>query len=463
MQPLALPTLLWLLVVALLSRRSIAATPPSRVRVDSGEPDGQGRPTISLSIDPAEGFTMVMASYKRDENLPPLINHLTTKAPPSLRHIVIVWQNVDVDLPDFLNATALERYSTSGVVITVRKSKNNSMNERFRPLLDWDEEIYTRAVMIIDDDVVLRKDALEWGYQEFTKAAEDGAGRLTGFMARDFDDVDGDWSYTLRPKKTYSMVLSNAAWLRKEWLDKYWEDSAEMRSLRDYVDEVMNCDDILINYLVSNVTGNPPLLLQPKTPLRIIGGDGMFARGSIAVDEDGAEVDEPPAADTGNVAGIPSAGHFSQRKLCLKRYFEHFAHFARSSANSKHYPLVKTSTSVSQDVEDHSRWLTLNEPWEEIVWNSAPLEEREEEGEAELEELDLYDEDEDEEAEKAAFEEMLQGMSDEEIDDLLKEMQEAAAKEDGLGDIPELEPSVFDDLAREHEGETSRPHAHDEL
>ncbi|BGP70271.1 hypothetical protein RTG_02072 [Rhodotorula toruloides ATCC 204091] len=461
MRPPALPSLLALLVVALLSSRSSAATPASRVRVEAGEPDGEGRPTISLSIDPAEGFTMVMASYKRDENLPPLIKHLTTNPPPSLRHIVIVWQNVGVDLPDFLNATALERYSTSGVVVSVRKSKKNSMNERFRPMLDWDEEIYTRAVMIVDDDVVLRKDALEWGYQEFEKAAEQGEGRLTGFMARDFDGEAGDWSYTLRPKKTYSMVLSNAAWLKKEWLERYWEDSAEMRSLRDYVDEVMNCDDILINYLVSNITGNPPLLLQPKTPLRIIGGDGMFARGSIAVDEDGAEVDQTPVTDTGDVAGIPSAGHFSQRKLCLERYFQHFAQFAPSGA-SKHYPLVKTSTSVSQDVEDHSRWLTLNEPWEEVVWNTAPLGERDEEPEEEeLEELDFDDED--EQAEKEAFEEMLQGMSDEEIDDLLEEMQEAMAKEDGLGDIPELDPSVFENLEQEQGGETSRPHAHDEL
>jgi hypothetical protein len=223
----------------------------------------------------------------------------------------------------------------------------------------------------------------------------------------------------------------------------------------------MNCDDILINYLVSNTTGNPPLLLQPKTSLRIIGGDGMFARGSIAVEEDGAEFDETPVADTGDVAGIPSAGHFSQRKLCLERYFQHFAQFAPSGA-PKHYPLVKTSTSVSQDVEDHSRWLTLNEPWEEVVWNTAPLGERDEEPEEEeLEELDFDDED--EQAEKEAFEEMLQGMSDAEIDDLLKQMQEAMAKEDGLGDIPELDPSVFEDLEQDQGGETSRPHAHDEL
>lgn len=222
----------------------------------------------------------------------------------------------------------------------------------------------------------------------------------------------------------------------------------------------MNCDDILVNYLVSNVTGNPPLLLQPKTPLRIIGGDGMFARGSKAVDEDGVAIDEALVADSDDVAGVPSAGHFSQRNLCLKRYFEHFAQFAPPDASS-HYPLVKTSTSASQDVEDHSRWLMPNESWEEVVWSRVPVEEREDEKEEEqLEEAEW--EDEDEQAEKEAFEEMLQGMSDEEIDDLLKEMHEAMAREDGLGDIPELDPSVFENL-EEHGAETSRPHAHDEL
>lgn len=183
---------------------------------------------------------MMIATYKRDDNLPPLIKHLTTQPPPSLRHIVIVWQNVGVDLPDFLNATALEQYSTSGVVVSVRKSERNSMNERFRPLVDWGTEVYTDAVMILDDDVVLQRNAIEWGYQQFLEVnhgAPGAPGRLVGFSARDYDEVDGEVKYVVRPRKTYSMVLSNAAWLRKEWLHKYWEDSVEMRGLRDYVDE----------------------------------------------------------------------------------------------------------------------------------------------------------------------------------------------------------------------------------
>jgi hypothetical protein len=412
-------------------------------------------PSYPLPLTYVPLYRMVIATYKRDQNLPPLLKHLTTNPPPSLRHIVLVWQNVGVPLPNFLNSTALDAFSTSGVAVTVRESKRNSMNERFRPLLGWDEEIYTDAVMIMDDDVVLRRDALEWGYQEFDEANRYGPGRLVGFTGRDFEAEGEEWSYVVRPTKTYSMVLSNAAWLKKEWLKKYWEETEEMKSLRDYVDEgtfsfpslssslplwssqctanrtpptVFNCDDILINYLVSNLTGTPPLLLQPKTPLRTIGGDGLWNRASVAVSDDEDTSAPPPAPD----AGIPTAGHFGQRKECLARYFSHFSSFAPSTSSSskaalaaaRHYPLIKTSSSVSQDVEDHSRWLFRNEAWEELnfaamVAQSEPVEEEEEE-ELTPEEVE----------EREMFDKMLEGMTDEEIDELMKSLQEMAENEE---------------------------------
>jgi hypothetical protein len=41
----------------------------------------------------------------------------------------------------------------------------------------------------MDDDVVLQRAALEWGYQEFVTANEKGAGRLVGFTGRDLVPV----------------------------------------------------------------------------------------------------------------------------------------------------------------------------------------------------------------------------------------------------------------------------------
>lgn len=183
---------------------------------------------------------MVIATYKRDQLLEPLLTHLTTSPPPSLRHIVLIWQNVEIPLPPFLSSASLDALSTSGVSVTVRQSKVNSMNERFRPLLDWEQEIPTDAIMIMDDDVVLTRSTLEWGYQEF-KVHNLGAvddGRIVGFTGRDFSKTkEGKWDYTVQPLSEYSMVLSNAAWFRKEWLKKYWEETEEMKTLRAYIDK----------------------------------------------------------------------------------------------------------------------------------------------------------------------------------------------------------------------------------
>ncbi|GAA6037343.1 hypothetical protein JCM8097_008521 [Rhodosporidiobolus ruineniae] len=457
------------LVAAVVSASDPAS---SRVQLKPGEQDAQGRPTYTLGVDPSEGFTMMLATYNRDQNLQPLLKHLTTSPPPSLRHIVLIWQNVGRALPDFLNSTALAAYSTSGVAVTVRVSEKNSMNERFRPLRDWDEEVYTDAVMIMDDDVVLRRDALEWGYQEFVRANERGEGRLVGFTGRDFEEKKGgkEWEYVVRPKTTYSMVLSNAAWLKKEWLQKYWEETDEMRGLRDYVDEVFNCDDILINYLVSNLTGNPPLLLQPVPPLRTIGGGGLALRGSVPVDPSDPAFDHPsPSDDAGTNGATPSAGHFTQRAQCLAHYFSHFSRFAPPASNYKspqaaqaaarHFPLRKTRTSASMDVEDHSRWLFRHEPWEAVVFRAAvpsvaeelaeepwedELDSAEGEGDGEGGGRELSEE---EKRERDEFDEMLAGLSDEELEELIASLGEMIEEDEGPSDGEE-------GLGEEEEGQS---------
>ncbi|GAA5884642.1 hypothetical protein JCM16303_003696 [Sporobolomyces ruberrimus] len=423
--------------------------------------DASGNPQVTFGIDPSDGFTVLIATYQRDLLLQPLLKHLTSTPPPSLRQILIIWQNVDSPLPEFLSTRALDEYSTSGVAVTVRQSWKNSMNERFRPTLDWGDEIATKSVFIMDDDVVLRKEALEWGYEQFVEANRYGPGRIVGFSPRDFAEAESavekgqpEWNYVTKPRNTYSMILSNAAFLKKEWLKKYWEDSSEMRSLRDYVDSVFNCDDILINYLVSNLTGSPPLLLQPATPLRTIPTEGGLWNRVVSDDT------AAPKSNTSGVKAIPDTitispprpEHFATRKECLAHYFSHFSQFApssESSASNKHYPLVKTRTSISQDVEDHSRWLFENEMWETVVW-SRP--------EPTADEIDKVELSEAEEAmlEKGDYDSFLEGLSDEEVDELmlsLDEMVEGGAVdvEDAGEEEWEVDESLEEPKERKHE------------
>ena len=79
---------------------------------------------------------------------------------------------------------------------------------------------------------------------------------------------------------------------------------------------VFNCDDILINFLVSNSTGKPPLLYQPAKPM-------------VAYAEDGGLWLRPD--------------HWAVRYQCLDKFTELMGGFM---------PLVQTDWSISRDVRD---------------------------------------------------------------------------------------------------------------
>jgi hypothetical protein len=186
---------------------------------------------------------MIIATFNRDALLPTLISHLATIPPPSLRHIVLVWQNVERPLPDFLSPSSLIQ-DYPAIPITVRISSQNSMNERFRPMLDWGEEIKTEAVMIMDDDVVLRLASIEWGYHVFRyhNRIDELGGGIVGFTGRDYAEASPmnqlyKWDYVFQPTNSYSMVLSNAAWFRRSWLHLYWSQTREIEELRTFVDD----------------------------------------------------------------------------------------------------------------------------------------------------------------------------------------------------------------------------------
>ncbi|SCZ93154.1 BZ3500_MvSof-1268-A1-R1_Chr6-2g08494 [Microbotryum saponariae] len=358
-----------------------------------------------------EGFTMIIATYQRDEILHSLLVYLTRNPPHSLRHLVIVWQNVGVPLPEFLQPSGIKSLVApilrDRINVVVRASKVNSMNERFRPLLDWDQEIPTEDVMIFDDDLVLPWTTIEWGYQRFLENQE----RIVGFTGRDYiaphdklltgvdEEAENDPSegspidYNAQPTRTYSMVLSNAAFMKKKWLEHYWQGTQEYRMLRNYVDEgewgirhillrtggvtfirfrtppspVFNCDDILINFVVSNLTRRAPLLLKSQVPLRSIPSKGLWNR---AFDDD----DEEEPASTHGASERPKIDHFTQRALCLSHYFSVFSKydtpasdFSRSTIPS-YYPLLRCDYSISKKIEDEARTIKPMEQWDEPAW-----------------------------------------------------------------------------------------------
>jgi glucuronyl/N-acetylglucosaminyl transferase EXT2 len=56
------------------------------------------------------------------------------------------------------------------------------------------------------------------------------------------------------------MVLTGAAFYHKYWHHLFTEaPSPEAKEIKRWVDEHMNCEDLAMNFLISNMTGKAPI------------------------------------------------------------------------------------------------------------------------------------------------------------------------------------------------------------
>jgi len=151
---------------------------------------------------------------------------------------------------------------------------NDDLNNRFKPL----DGLGTDAVLSIDDDVLVPCSSLETAFDIWTSAPDS----MVGFVPRmhwvkpkkdplgnDQYSYGGWWSVWWTG--TYSMVLSKAAFIHNKYFDIYTNDFPA--SLRKYVKERRNCEDIAMSFLVANATGAPPIWV--KTAVYEIGSTGI--------------------------------------------------------------------------------------------------------------------------------------------------------------------------------------------
>ena len=88
--------------------------------------------------------------------------------------------------------------------------------------------------------------------------------RIVGFPARThyWDGKKKRWAYTSKWSNQYSMVLTGLAFYHRYYNQLYTEWLAP--ETRHLVDTMNNCDDILMNFLVSHVTKRPPIKVTQR-------------------------------------------------------------------------------------------------------------------------------------------------------------------------------------------------------
>ncbi|KAL2076121.1 hypothetical protein VTL71DRAFT_1064 [Oculimacula yallundae] len=204
-------------------------------------------------------FTITIGTYKRPKELNKTIEVYLSAPIPSLHELLIIQNDLDATLPE-------DYVSSFGVPVRHVMSKVNSMNNRLTP----DPLIQTQAIFSSDDDVYFQPSDLEWGFQTWRNFGRDrivGAhGRCVGINEAGETWYKSKCSTSGGEESYYSMVLVGLAFVHIKYLGFYASAHPLATQVRNLVDETFNCDDLAMNYLVSMLTCQGPLLLRGHKP-----------------------------------------------------------------------------------------------------------------------------------------------------------------------------------------------------
>ncbi|XP_031656352.1 exostosin-1 isoform X2 [Oncorhynchus kisutch] len=125
--------------------------------------------------------------------------------------------------------------------------------------------------------------------------------RIVGYPARShyWDGSKSRWGYTSKWTNQYSMVLTGAAFYHRYY--HYLYTHYLPSSLLTMVDQMANCEDILMNFLVSAVTKLPPIKVTQKKQYK----ETMMQQGS-------------------KTSRWADPDHFAQRQTCMNSFSSWF-------------------------------------------------------------------------------------------------------------------------------------------
>lgn len=211
-----------------------------------------------------ERFTLVLNSYQRPSLLVSAIRHYSSCR--SIDAIRVIW--CEEGLPP--TRTQSPEYYSNHKEVRYDVMPSSSLNSRFQPI----EGLRTEAVLSLDDDIIAPCDALDQAFWTW----RDHKRNLVGFYPRLHTQL-ADCSYeyhlgagTLMWNARYSIILTKAAFFHRDYLEMY---SNHMNpNITQFVDDVRNCEDIAMQFLVANVTGQAPVFVHSSRVVDL--GKGIF-------------------------------------------------------------------------------------------------------------------------------------------------------------------------------------------
>jgi hypothetical protein len=163
----------------------------------------------------------------------------------SVGEILIVWNGDGVEA--IADLASSDR--SNGPTVRIRVEHEPSMNNRYKP----DPKIAYRGVLSLDDDLRIPCQSIDKAFA----AWKQNKSHLVGWFPRLIESFEHGSSgvYHGEPEAIeqgrYNLILSGAAFLdSRRYFGMYW--AQELEPLREIVNEKLNCDDILMNFVVAH-------------------------------------------------------------------------------------------------------------------------------------------------------------------------------------------------------------------
>jgi len=166
------------------------------------------------------------------------------------------------------------------------------------------DQIEHDAVLSLDNDVSLHPEEIAFAFSTWLSFPE----RIVGFPSRRHYNRSTSkttpWRYTSKWGNHYSIVLTGAAFIHKYYFHLFQSlPSTMLKKVNDY----SNCEDILMNFMVSEVSGQPPVKVTQKK--------------QYMTKTDSQE----PQPQVGKLASRwENNAHFTERQQCMNFFVDEF-------------------------------------------------------------------------------------------------------------------------------------------
>lgn len=169
-----------------------------------------------------------------------------------VKHIFVIWS--EHEAPPKKLTSKYQNWKSP--TVSFQRQPTASLNNRFKPL----EGPHTDGIFAVDDDMRVPCEDLQLAFEVWQGSRRSLVGYMPRIHIRSKTGLVYRCWWRVWWHGVYSIILTKAAILHHDFFVAY--STTMPQSVRSLVDELRNCEDLAMQFLVANSTGLPPIYVK---------------------------------------------------------------------------------------------------------------------------------------------------------------------------------------------------------